>query len=162
MGYDVHEFRYTPLESFTPIGDRLLFMAYDDTHGYELWVTDGTPAGTRLLRDIRTGPGSSRPSGFIQAGDRVFFTAQDGEHGRELWASDGTPEGTRLVWDLNPGGFSSFPSWPFGLPTLLTVAGGHLFFNADDGESGLEPWSLLIPSPAPAPPPAPSPGTGPD
>jgi ELWxxDGT repeat protein len=151
-----------PSADFTPFGDRLLFVAQDDAHGTELWMTDGTPDGTRLLRDIQPGPKSSRPSGLIQAGDRVFFTAEDGEHGRELWASDGTPEGTRLVWDLNPGGFSSFENGPLNLPTPLTAAGGHLFFSADDGETGLEPWSLLIPSPAPAPRPAPIPESGPD
>lgn len=151
-----------PFADFTPLGDRLLFVAQDDARGIELWVTDGTPAGTRLLRDIQPGPGSSRPSRLIQAGDRVFFTAQDGEHGRELWASDGTPEGTRLVWDLNPGGFSSFEGGFFYLPDPLIVAGRHLFFGADDGETGVEPWSLLIPSPAPVPRPAPIPASGRD
>lgn len=91
----------------------------------------------------------------------VLFLADEGDR-QALWASDGRPEGTRLVWDLNPGGFSSFENGPYELPTLLTLAGGHLFFSADDGETGVEPWSLLIPSPAPAPRPAPSPGSGRD
>ncbi|HEX9944746.1 MAG TPA: ELWxxDGT repeat protein [Thermoanaerobaculia bacterium] len=123
--------------SFTPAGSRLFFVASDEAHGEELWVSDGTPAGTRLVLDIRPGPGSSSPTDLTAAGERIFFTANDGASGRELWVSDGTAGGTRLVWDLNPGGFSSSPY-------SLVVSNGHLFFGADDGETGLEPWALRL------------------
>ena len=123
-----------PAAEFTPVGDRLFFVA-ENGEGIELWVTDGTPAGTR--RVTSPVPRSIVPSGLVAAGNRVFFTAGDVEHGRELWESDGTPEGTRLVFDLNPGGFSSNP-------TDLVVSGGNLFFSADDGETGVEPWVLRL------------------
>ncbi len=123
--------------AFTPVGDRLFFVAADDEAGAELWVTDGTPTGTHRVRDIHPGPASSDPGSFVEAGDRLFFAAEDGEHGRELWVSDGTEAGTRLVWDLNPGGFSSFP-------TNLVVSEGSLFFSADDGETGIEPWAMRL------------------
>ncbi len=125
------------VRSFTPAGDRLFFTLRDDEAGQELWATDGTPGGTRRVRDIQPGPGSSAPEGLTAVGNRVYFRADDGEHGRELWVSDGTAEGTRLVWDLNPGGFSSNPQ-------SLAVSGGNLFFSADDGETGQEPWVLRL------------------
>ena len=124
---------------FAPVGNRLFFAARDQTHGTELWVTDGTPQGTRLVLDIRPGLGSSELANFTAAGDKLFFTAEDGIHGRELWVSDGTAAGTHLAWDLNPGGFSSSPD-------SLVVAGERLFFSADDGESGPEPWALRLDS----------------
>ena len=34
---------------------RAVFAAEDATHGRELWTTDGTSAGTTLLKDIATG-----------------------------------------------------------------------------------------------------------
>jgi ELWxxDGT repeat protein len=119
---------------FAPAGDRLLFG------GSELWSTDGTAAGTRRLRDIQPGPGSSAPQGFVSAGDRVFFAADDGTHGRELWVSDGTAAGTRLVADIAPGGFSALVEDPF----RPVVANGFLFFNADDSRTGLQPWVLPL------------------
>jgi ELWxxDGT repeat protein len=125
--------------TFAPAGDRLLFTGQDEERGTELWTTDGTPAGTHLVRDLRPGPGSSRPEGLTSAGDRVFFSADDGTHGRELWESDGTPEGTRMVADLAPGGYSSIPA-----PSTLAVSNGFLFFTADDGQTGLEPWALRL------------------
>ncbi len=126
--------------SFASAGDRLLFTGQDQEHGTELWVTDGTPAGTHLLSDLQPGLGSSSPDGLTSAGDRVFFSADDGTHGRELWESDGTPEGTRMVADLAPGGFSSIL---FG-QTALAVSNGYLFFAADDGKTGVEPWALRL------------------
>lgn len=39
-------------------GDRLYFFGADEQHGTEPWVTDGTPAGTRLLADLVPGAGS--------------------------------------------------------------------------------------------------------
>jgi ELWxxDGT repeat protein len=120
-----------------PAGDRLFFVAEDAGRGAELWVTDGTPQGTRPVFDVWPGPESSRIADLTADGNRVFFSANDGEHGRELWVSDGTTAGTRMVWDLNPGGFSSYPQ-------NLVVSGDDLFFAAFDDESGTEPWTLRL------------------
>src|SRR5690349_12715982 len=37
---------------FAQLGARVLFTADDGAHGREVWVTDGTPGGTSLLKDI--------------------------------------------------------------------------------------------------------------
>ncbi|HEY2292513.1 MAG TPA: hypothetical protein VGM86_17580 [Thermoanaerobaculia bacterium] len=130
---------YPPAAQFTPVGDRLLFAAQDE-EGVEPWMTDGTPAGTHRLVDLQPGPVGSYPDGLVSTGDRAFFTADDGSHGRELWETDGTPAGTRMLTDLDPGGYSALPFYYAG----LTVANGYLFFAADDGNTGLEPWALRL------------------
>ena len=66
------------------LGGVALFSGYDVEHGEELWQTDGTPAGTRLLQDVDPGPGSSAPAGFLSSNGLVYFTAWDPVHGREL------------------------------------------------------------------------------
>jgi ELWxxDGT repeat protein len=111
-----------------------LFFALDDGHrGEELWTSDGTRAGTRLLADLRPGPGSPAIRELTAAQDRIYFVADDGVHGQELWQSDGTAEGTRMVRDIVPGPGSSFPQ-------NLAVIDGVLLFAASDGEHGLELW----------------------
>lgn len=45
----------------TPSGSSLFFTNYDYTSAYELWVTDGTAAGTNITKDIMPGYGSSNP-----------------------------------------------------------------------------------------------------
>jgi ELWxxDGT repeat protein len=71
---------------------KLYFSAMDAEHGWELWVSDGTAAGTRLLADILPGPESSDPGHFIHFGHQVLFFANDGQtnggHGYELWQVD--------------------------------------------------------------------------
>ena len=129
---------------FAPVGGRLLFTVLEPGPEIrlKLWVTDGTPAGTRLLRGflppLPDNP-FAPPDPLVSAGDRVFFGANDGTSGRELWESDGTSEGTRRVKDLAPGGYSALP-----LPASLAVANGFLFFAADDGKTGVEPWALRL------------------
>ncbi len=54
---------------------RLYFAGLDSEHGDELWVSDGTPSGTRMLADLVPGTGGSWPETFVHAGDRLFFTA---------------------------------------------------------------------------------------
>lgn len=116
-------------QSLTPVGDLLFFVINDASHGAELWRSDGSSAGTFLVKDIYPGPPSSRPSQLTAINGRLFFQAEDGTYGLEMWVSDGTEEGTRLFADLNPGEGSSSPHEFVGLPP------DHFYFVATD-ESG--------------------------
>jgi ELWxxDGT repeat protein len=83
----------------------LFFKINDLTHGDELWKSNGTEAGTVLVRDIHPGGPDGDPASLRGVGGRLFFSAGDGTHGRELWKSDGTRAGTVLVKDINAGGW---------------------------------------------------------
>lgn len=78
-------------------GYKAFFAATEATHGEELWVTDGTKEGTRMVKDILPGAGSSGPSHIARLNDKVLFSAYTDDWGRQLWVSDGTEEGTKLI-----------------------------------------------------------------
>lgn len=63
----------------------VFFAADDGIHGTELWQTDGTPEGTKMVEDIAPGPASSDPTEMTVAGNQLFFAADDSVNGRELW-----------------------------------------------------------------------------
>ncbi len=87
-------------QNFSFYKDRLLFSADDGAKGNELWSTDGTVSGTKLLKDIALGNASSYPLGFKDYNNRLFFTAYDTALGYELWKTDGSDSGTTLVKDI--------------------------------------------------------------
>ena len=78
----------------------LFFTANDGVSGNELWKSDGTAAGTVLVKDIYAGRHRLEPLGLVAVGGTLFFTANDGVNGTELWKSDGTAAGTVLVKDI--------------------------------------------------------------
>jgi ELWxxDGT repeat protein len=121
--YGLHEFN----------GKAYFSAAGDTLYGNELWVSDGTPAGTVMLADIWPGRGSSGPYGFTAVGAQLFFSAYDSVHGYELWVTDGTSPGTRMVADIGPGRTGSNPS-------IFTAFNGKLYFSADDSIHGAELW----------------------
>jgi ELWxxDGT repeat protein len=102
--------------------------------GNELWKTDGTTAGTVIIKQFQN-LGSPTTSLTVGAGN-LFFFANDGTTGNELWKSDGTTNGTVLVKDINPNG-DAFPS---GYTQLRVWGNDTLFFSADNGTDGLELW----------------------
>ncbi|HVG10076.1 MAG TPA: ELWxxDGT repeat protein [Thermoanaerobaculia bacterium] len=123
-----------PLPFLGNLANRFVFRANDGSHGAELWITDGTPKGTRLLRDICPGPCHGAGEVWHGLNGQLYFTANEPTHGSELWSTDGTAVGTRLVRDLCPGSCGSNAFAPFPL-------GNRLLFVADDGQAGDEIWS---------------------
>lgn len=115
------------LKNFRAVGDTLYFSAFDGISGFELWKSNGTSTGTRLVKDINPG-GSSFPDDLTAVGDTLFFKAIGNGTGAELWRSNGSSAGTKIVKDLLPGLFSSGAS-------TLTAVGDSLFFRATDGKT---------------------------
>jgi ELWxxDGT repeat protein len=65
----------------------------------QVWVTDGTTAGTHVLENVR-GAQYSNPSMFMDGGNHLLFTALDSTGRAKLWRTDGTHIGSTLVKDL--------------------------------------------------------------
>ncbi len=115
------------------MGDKIVFAA-KSTEGIEPWISDGTEAGTMLLKNISTS-GDSKPRSFVPMNGKIYFIAT-GDAGDELWATDGTPAGTSIVMDINPGNASSMNS-----SSLLAVKGNQLFFIATSNTGGPDLWT---------------------
>jgi ELWxxDGT repeat protein len=84
------------------VGGTLFFAATDGIGvGRELWRSDGTAAGTTLVREVNPGESSSDPDELTNLGGTLLFSAVRNRWGRELWRSDGTADGTKLVKNIN-------------------------------------------------------------
>lgn len=119
-------------------GTYLLLMARTPSSGVELWRSDGTNAGTFLLKDINTNnDDSSAVQWFYKFNNQVIFRANTFGEGNEPWKTDGTAGGTTILKDVNPGTASS--SSLFNFPYFF-VLNNQAYFNADDGTNGNEIW----------------------
>ena len=134
-------------QELTDVDGTLFFRADDGANGQELWKSDGTEAGTVLVKDIEPGvygsyPLSSSPLYLTNVDGTLFFSADDGSNGRELWKSDGTTLGTVLVKDINRGSYSGpYGTFPYSSqPSRLVNLNGTLFLRANDGVHGYELW----------------------
>ncbi len=129
-------------DQFILPGNKFIFFADDGVHGRELWVSDGTTAGTGLLKDVNPGVGSSyigvdsTYSGIFFTGTAAYLDLNDGTNGYELWKSDGTVAGTTMVADINPGSAGSNPNF------LGMVNRSILIFQARSTAGTLELFRL--------------------
>lgn len=137
-----NESNFSPWSEFTPYKDILLFSDHFSV-GEELWVTDGTPTGTSLIRKYTEDNFLvNNPEYLTVFKDKVYLSVGDNYNapdfsevlgeGKELWVTDGTTEGTQIIIDIREGFRSSNPR------RMITL-GGLLYFIADyeQGKMGL-------------------------
>jgi ELWxxDGT repeat protein len=159
---------YTPFDwPMGRLGLSLLIGAArdNDNHGNELWKSDGTLAGTQLLKDIVPATESSSPEMLRPFRGGVLFNASSGERERDLYFSDGTEAGTQKIvtgavlqlapcgdrafyveaqshrlgtTDGTAGGTSLIPNLPnwWNIPARLTCLDNRLFFWATANSGG--------------------------
>jgi len=116
-----------------PTGTLAYFVAYSNKFGGELWITDGTSKGTKMVLDLYPGYMGSYPSEVTWRADgKAIFAASHPQYGYELWLTDGTGAGTKLVVDFVPGTGSGVKGI---LPGLLP---GKVLFLSESKSLGRE------------------------
>jgi bacillolysin len=122
----------------TAVGGTLFFQASDTTtfqpnHGKELWKSDGTEAGTMLVKDIAPGSSSGFPSELTEVAGKLIFKARGSTNDWEPWISDGTEAGTEMITEIVPG--------PDGrsLRNFMEI-GDTVFFATSNVFTGEELW----------------------
>ncbi len=122
-------------DDLRPAGNRIVYINNPSENLFELWSSDGTKAGTRLLKSL--GPNYTSLTSIDGV---IYFAGSDDDHGSEVWTTDGTVEGTKMLFDLNPGPASSNPS-------EFTKVGNLLYFSAYTDATGAELWALPLTTP---------------
>ncbi|HEY0156869.1 MAG TPA: carboxypeptidase regulatory-like domain-containing protein [Thermoanaerobaculia bacterium] len=142
--------------SFVRAGSQAFFIANDGTHGAEVWRTDGTAAGTHMVRDVTLGTSTFGPWIEGTMGNAVIFTASpNGERVRELWRSDGTTAGTWRVGTIPAPSSGTFDGYGIDVITADTRVFVSVQMSYDgprsvlvsDGTAGslreLGPWVIV-------------------
>lgn len=93
----------------------------------DLWVSDGTPEGTRFIKTVSDFERSSFSYQMLYVNGLLYFVANPDGAGDELWRSDGTEAGTMRVRDIFPGAGSASPG-------ELTALNGKVYFNVTDAD----------------------------
>lgn len=126
---------YENIKNTLEYNSNLLFIANDGTTGPELWITDGTAAGTKLVKDINVG--SSGSSIYFKGvlNGLAVFQATTTTNGSELWVTDGTSTGTKLLKEIGPGANDGL-----GFDAAALVFQKTMYFTANNGTAGRELW----------------------
>lgn len=116
-------------------GNLAYFVATDPIHCRELWRSDGTEAGTFLLKDFLNTcrDEDPEPNWLTDMNGTLYFSAATPGAGREIWKSDGTPAGTVMLKDIIPGTNGSNPG-------SFTYYNGYVYFSAYTPLFGHEIW----------------------
>ncbi|RKG60335.1 HYR domain-containing protein [Corallococcus sp. CA054B] len=153
----IPDFNRPGTQATAELNGRLYFLdAPGDGSGVpflqNLWVTDGTPAGTRSVQEELLPSGAHIAPGSLRAtAHRLFFLTRTPDTGLELWTSDGTREGTHMTRELRPGQTHGIAHEeriiPFGDGVLFAALGdgglpGELW-KSDGTEAGTVPLKVL-------------------
>jgi len=120
------------------LNGKYIFKGKSPKCGKEIFITDGTKAGTTIIKDINPGIANSQPNATTMemVNGYVYFAAVTTTQGCELWRTDGTPGNTTIVKDIGSLATSGIDSVHFS----LGLVGNNILFTATTPENGNELW----------------------
>ncbi len=125
---------------------RLFFRGFEESTGWELWATDGTPGSEELIADVAPGRENSFPANLTPLGDLLLFTAWPSASATsQLWKTDGTAAGTVVVKDASPGWIRIVAGGRSGvLFAAYESAGTSTMWTSDGTPEGTTPFLGLL------------------
>ncbi len=120
-------------------GEQLFFSAFDEELGRELFVSDGTVDGTKLIADLYELPGAGgHPGYFNTCGGKTMFLSRNDTSIHNIYITDGTTEGTELLMPLEVG--ASFSTYDKGVVQCFECYQDYFYFGAIDSINGVALW----------------------
>lgn len=110
-----------------------IFSGNHPDYREEPYASDGTFAGTQLLKNIQTTGLGSFPSYLATIGNRLYFSGTLQFSDIEPWYSDGTTAGTLLLKDLEPTGYSK----PF---EFTNIDNTNFYFRTLNSSNSRDIW----------------------
>lgn len=107
------------------------FTYFSTLSPVQLWRTDGTDAGTSMVKEISD---ANKILELTATNNQLFFLVEGSNTINKLWKTDGTTNGTELVHDIDPTNSSSFE------PIRMCALNNEVFFNAGSQSHGVEIW----------------------
>lgn len=123
--------------NFTENDGKLYFGASNEEgHNNALWVTDGTVAGTTVVKGL-----TNKPTQAIAYEDKLYFVVTSGAYNRgDFWVSDGTTAGTQIIEPDNTTTFYApiYTGNNDHLKSSYKIVNGMLYYTASYGNTGSE------------------------
>jgi ELWxxDGT repeat protein len=107
---------------------------YGSSKGDILKVSAATHEATVVKH--KTNGGYVESYGDYILNGKLIFVAYWEDTGYEWWVTDGTEDGTHILKDINPNGDGRFSDGP----GRILVSDDKFYFNASDGQHGVEAW----------------------
>jgi ELWxxDGT repeat protein len=135
-------------QGFTTVNGVVVYAATDPLHGWELWKTDGTAAGTGIVKEIEPGTSGSFPAALTPAAGLVFFGTSGIFGGYGLWATDGTASGTTMLLSLVGSQLRSITGSPqYAYVVTMANAGAYVLTRSDGTVAGTVQLASFSPPP---------------
>jgi ELWxxDGT repeat protein len=132
-GTNYHNVNSRPFDFFST-NDKIYFKADNGIVGDEIWVSDGTAAGTKLLLETQAGLTTRGDNArYFEYNGKVLFQSslQEFPLKYNLYSTDGTPAGTTLL---------SNAQYDYDLFVPQIVYQNKLYFMAKAFNKGTELW----------------------
>jgi trimeric autotransporter adhesin len=132
-------------------GGTLIFSILHPTDGKEIWQSDGSNAGTFVIKDINPGSNGSDPDHFTLVDNNLYFTADNGDIGRELYKMANC-NSAEINFTIKDGNWTDKTTWACGRVPFnddqVTIKGHTININGNIGIKNIffEGGNITIPN----------------
>ena len=141
---------YAGVQDITAFGSQVAFSALDAAGHLQLWISDGTAAGTHVVLPAGAAASGLAPLGLFDYSGMIGFTGTDSSGHASLWLGDGTTAGTAAVASASGASFQSATEAVAGSGSVVLLDSLHsatyVALDGDTVRGGVDAASVQAPA----------------